>query len=139
VAYLSLDPVSAAVYSTLNVAALTALAPGGVTDYPKQGTTFPFVWYEVREEEGRGFGMGGFPEVTLRVHAFSTYEGLKEAQSVIQKAIQLLKDQALTVTGYTQAGLVFYDETVSLPDQIINGVSCHELVASFRIYVEETA
>ena len=57
-------------------------------------------------------------------------------QRIVAKAIELLKDQALTVVGYTQAGRVFFDEIVALPYEAINGVKCHELVASFRIYLE---
>lgn len=135
-AFLALSPVSAAVFTALNVASLTTLAPGGVHDDVPQPPTFPFVLFEVQEREMRGLGTGGLPEVTLRVHAFSTAEGPKEAQSIIAKAIELLKDQAVTVTGYTQCGRVFYDESLLLADQAINGVKCHELVAAFRIYVE---
>lgn len=136
-AYLSLSPVSVALYSALNVAGMTALATGGIYDDVPQAVTFPFVFYEVQERDVRGFGTGGLPEVTLRVHAFSQSTTMAAAQSIIAKAIELLRDQALTVTGYTQAGRVFYDETVPLSDQIVNGVKCHELVASFRIYLEE--
>ena len=39
--YLSLDPVSAAVFSTLNVSAVTTLAPGGVCDDVAQSTGYP--------------------------------------------------------------------------------------------------
>lgn len=138
-AYLSLSPVSVGVATLLNVAGLTALVGARIYDDVPQSPTFPFVWYEVRESRDmRGFGTGGFPEVELRVHAFSQYEGAKEAQSVIQKVIELLRDQPLTVTGYAHAGLVFYDETVLLPNELIAGVKCRELVAMFRIYVQES-
>lgn len=137
-AYLSLGPVSVAVYALLNVAGMTALVSSRIYDAVPQAPTFPFVFYEVRENRDiRGFGTGGFPEVQLRVHAFSQYEGMKEAQSIIQKAIELLRDQALSVTGYNHAGLIVYDETVPLSDEVINGVACRELVASFTIWVEE--
>ena len=138
-AYLALSPVSVGIYTALNVAALTTLAPGGIVDDVAQGTSFPFVWYEVRESRDvRGFGTGGLPEIELRVHTFSQYEGMKEAQAINQKVIELLRDQAITVTGYDQAGLCFYDETVPLPDEELNGVKVKELVSFFRIYVEES-
>jgi len=136
-AYLSLGPVSVAVATVLNVAGLTALATGGVHDDAAQGTVFPFVWYEVDEEDARGFGAGGLPQVNLRVHTFSRYEGASEAQSINQKVIELLRDQSLTVTGYTHAGKVFYDRTVPLAEELINGVRVRELVSMFRIFVEE--
>jgi len=137
-AYLSLSPVSVAIYATINVAAVTDLATGGVHDDIPQTPTFPFVWYEVSERDIRGFGTGGFPEVEIRVHVFSQFEGMAEAQSILKQVITLLRDATLTVTGYAQAGKVFYDETVLLPDEQIIGVKVHEAVAMFRAYVEET-
>lgn len=137
-AYLALSPVSAAVYSTLNVSGLTALAAGGIRDDVPQSTAFPFVWYEVRETDRRGLGTGGLPEVELRVHVFSTYAGMKQAQEIAAKVVELLRDASLTVTGYAQCGRVFYDDTVSLPDEILNGVHVRELVVLFRIYVQES-
>lgn len=136
--YLALSPVAAAVYGALNVSALTTLVTAGVSVYDDvpQGATFPFVLVEVREREMRGFGTGSLPEVELRAHAYSTFAGKAEAQSIAAKVVELLKDQALSVSGYTQCGRVFYDETVDVGDSEINGVKCHELVAMFRIYVE---
>jgi len=137
-ASLSLQPVSAGIYTLLNVAALTALATGGISDDTAQQTMFPFVWYEVAESaDVRGFGTGGLPEIDLRVHVFSTYEGMRETQLIGQQVIALLKDQIVTVSGYTHCGHIFYDRTVPLPDEMLNGVKCHELVSFFRLYVEE--
>ena len=137
---LSLRPVSVGIYTLLNVAALTDLATGGISDSPAQGTAFPFVWFELREREARGFGAGGLPEVNLRVHTFireDTAEGLKEAYDVSQQAVTLLKDKKVTVAGYTHAGSIFYDETVPLLNQVLNDVKVHELVSMFRFFVEE--
>lgn len=136
-AYLALSPVAAAVYAVLNVASVTPALVTGVHDDIPQGVAFPFMLLEVQERDVRGFGTGGLPEVTLRVHTFSAYEGLKQAQAANQKAIELLRDQELIVAGYRFCGRVFYDETVLLPDEAINGVKCHEIVSNFRIYVEE--
>ncbi len=135
--YLALSPVSIAVAGVLNVAGLTALATGGVFEDVAQASAFPFVFYEVQERAAGGFGTVGLPEIALRVHAFSAYEGAKEVQAIIQKVIELLRNVALTITGYTHCGRVFYDDTVALPNELVNGVKCYELVASFRIYAEE--
>jgi hypothetical protein len=136
-AYLSLSPVSVGVYAALNVAGLTALVQTRIYDDVPQAPTYPFVWYEVSERDVRGFGTGGLPEVELRVHTFSKYAGMKEAQAINQKVIELLRDQLVTVSGYTQAGRVFYDETLTFADELINGEKVQELVSQFRIYVEE--
>lgn len=136
---LALSPVSAAVYGALNVSSLTALATGGVYDDVPQGVGFPFVLYRVEEQERRGFGAGSLLEVALRVHVFSTYAGLKEAQTIGSQVVELLKDVTLTVSGYRLCGRVFYDETLLVGDELINGVKCHELALGFRIYVEPSA
>lgn len=136
-AYLALSPVSAAVYAVLNVAAVTNLATGGVVDDIPQKPSFPLVFIEVLERDIRGFGGGGFPEVELRVHVYTQAEGMKDGQAITQQVIALLRDATLTVSGYTQAGKVFYDETVPLPNEQIHGVKVQELVSTFRIYVEE--
>ena len=132
---LAASPVAVAVAGLLNVSSLTTLA--SLTDDPAQGSTFPFVWPEVFDESDiRGFGTGALSEIELRVHVFSQYEGAKEAQAIASQVITLLKDQSLTVTGWTQCGRIFYDRTVALTDEAINGIKCRELVVFFRIYVE---
>lgn len=138
-AYLSLSPVSVGVYTLLNVAGMTALVGARIYDAVPQAPTFPFLFYEVRERPIKALGTGaGVPEIELRVHAFSQYEGMQQAQTIIQKAIELLRDQTVSVSGYAQAGRVFYDETIAFSNEVINGVAVRELVATFRIYVEES-
>lgn len=142
--YLSLSPVSVGVYTALNVAAMTALCPGGVHDDVPQNTTFPFLLYEVAEVEqwgglGTKPGRGALPLIDLRVHIYTKTGGPRVAQLAMAKAIELLvAPSAISVTGYTVAGLEpFYDETILLPDELIAGQKVQELVSRFRLYVEE--
>jgi uncharacterized protein DUF3168 len=136
--YSALSPVSAAVYTVLNVAALTALAPGGVGDDIAQATGYPFVLVEVHEKALGGFGtkpgLGTLPEIDLRVHVFSTFQGFSEAQRVMGKVLELLKDPP-TVVGYS-SWAIFHDETIALGDESVAGVKVKELVARCRLYVE---
>lgn len=138
--YSALSPVSAGVYTALNVAALLALATGGVGDDLAQLTGYPSVLYEVTETRGGGLGTkpgrGTLPEIDLRVHVFSTYQGWSEAQAAMGKVIELLTDPP-TVTGYA-SWAIFHDQTIPLADQIIAGVKVKELVGLFRLYVELT-
>ena len=137
--YLALDPVSAAVYSTLNVSALTTLAPGGVCDDVAQSTGYPFVLYEVSERHLGGLGTkpgtNRLMEVDLRLHVFSQYRGFIEGQQVMAKAIELLKD-APAVTGYS-SWAIFHDETIPLGDEEVSGIKVKELVGMFRLFVQE--
>ncbi len=136
--YSALSPVSAGIFAALNVAGLTALAPGGVGDDIGQNTGYPYVLYEVSERAMGGLGTkpghGQLPEIDLRVHVFSRYEGLKEAQAVMDKVMQLLADPP-AVTGYS-SWAIFHDETINLGDQVIAGVKTKEVVGLFRLYVE---
>jgi hypothetical protein len=135
--YCALSPVSAAVYAALNVAALTALVPGGIYDDVPQATTFPFLWYEVQERQLGVLGTRAIPEIGLRVHVFSTYEGMSEAQAIMVKVVELLRNTTPAVTGYSNA-VIFHDETVPLAMEELNGVKVRELVGMFRVCVQET-
>lgn len=136
----TLSPIAAAVFTKLNVASMTALVGSRIYDDVPRSPTYPFVWIETfSPSDRRGFGTGGMPEVLIRVHAFSTYQGEKEAQTIIGKAVDLLRDQAISASGYEQAGLVFNDEPdLNLQDQAIEGVKVQERVALFRTYMKET-
>lgn len=135
---LAAAPVTEAVYTVLQDTTLLATLTGGVHEDVPQDPTYPFAWVELfGEADQRGFGTGGLPEIDMRVHVFSHYAGKQEAQSAIRQIIALLKDVALTVTGWTMCGHVFYDETLALADEELHGVKVHEFVAMFRVFVEE--
>ena len=136
-ATLALSAVSQAVFGVLQDATLQGLTAGGWHDDLPQAPTYPCGWFEVSERDIRGFGTGGLPEVELRLHVLSRYGGQAEAQAIVSRTLALLKDQLLTIAGYQQAGRVFYDETLRLPPEEINGVKVYELMSRFRIYAEE--
>lgn len=139
-AYLATGPVSVAVYTALNVAAMTALASGGIHEDVPPHTSFPFVLYEVNEERDLS-GLGTIPgddrvtELQLRLHVFSQYPGFLEADAILAKAIELLKNP-LTVTGYA-CPAVFHDlPAVKFQDELVAGQKCKEVVKDIRIVVE---
>jgi len=139
VSYSALAPVSAAVYAALNVAALTAIAPGGVCDDVAQSTGFPFVLYDIDEEPQQGFGVqpgvaGWLPQINLTVHVYSQYQGLAEARSVLAKVTELLQ-QPLPVDGFS-SWAIFYDGAIPIGDELVAGVKCKELVGKYRLFVE---
>jgi len=138
--YSSLDAVSSAVYSTLNVASLLALAPGGVGDAIEQTTGFPCVLYVAQEKSVGGLGTrpgtGRTMQVDLRVHVFSNYQGLYEAQQVMSKVVELLTT-TLSVAGYTAVPYPFHDDTIPLGNEVVAGVVVRELVSNWRLFVSE--
>lgn len=135
-AYSALGPVSQAVFAQLQDATLAAALPGGWHDDVVQSATYPVGWYEVHARDYRGLGSGELVEVDLRTHIFSKDATMAAAQEANRLTIGRLKDQAVTVTGYAQGGLIFWDETIQFPDAELNGVKVHEIVSLFRIYLE---
>jgi hypothetical protein len=133
---LALSPVLAAVYALLNVSALTALVGSRIYDDVPQAPTYPFVVYDIGEENVGGFGTVGPVLCRLRVYAYSEYAGTKELQDILNVVKGLLKDQALTATGFAQCGRIFYDDTPKAVLEEINGVTCREMASNYRIFVE---
>lgn len=137
----ALSPVSVAIFNALNVAAVTTLAVGGVNNVIPIGTGYPLVLYEVSESKqfggfGTQPGRGQLPELDVRVHVFSQQADLSEAQTIIAKCIELLATPP-AVTSYG-SWAIFHDQTLDLGDQVIANIVVHELVAMFRLYVEQT-
>lgn len=142
--YSALSAVSVGVYTALNVAALLAVAPGGVGDDIAQGTGYPFVLYEVNDDGPQGgFGtttpgsLGAMPKIALRVFVFSTFQGFSEAQGVMAIVTQLLVTPP-TITGYA-CWAIWKHETISIADSEIAGVKVKELTANWTLDIEATA
>lgn len=144
----SLPDLADAVFRALNVPSLTAPDPfgagctGGVTDQPVKNLTpddFPFVWYELAAERNMS-GLGPGPwlfEVDVRIHTFSTADGMQEGQQINQEVIRLLRTTRLDAAGWSTWYQV-HDATFSLPFELLNAVAVRELVTEQRVYVEET-
>lgn len=140
--YCALSPVSAAILTALQDAAFAALCPGGVYDDVPQTPTYPFLLYAVSEKPIGGLGtkpgVGRTLEIGIRLHVFSQFSGMTEAQAILGQAIRALFAQALTVPGYVvDGGEPFHDDNVALPDELVGSQKVKELVGLFRLYVTE--
>lgn len=148
--YSALAPVSAGIFTVLNVAALTALAPGGIGDDMAQRAVapgvdgndsgYPFVLFTVDEDDLGGFGSpsgtaGKVFEIDILVQVFSKFEGMSEAQGVLAKVIELLKTPP-AVTGYASWAIFRSGKSINLGDQIVAGVKVKELAQRFKLFVE---
>lgn len=143
-AHSSFPELADAVFAVLNVASLrNLLGAAKITDQPVRNLTpadFPFVWYELAAERMVG-GLGPGPwllEVDVRIHVFSQAAGMQESQAILQEAIRLLRQTALTVNGWS-AWYTPHDAAFALPFELLNGVPVRELVSEDRTYVEEGA
>jgi hypothetical protein len=142
--YSALDAVTAAICSTLTVDAMTALAPGGVADDLAQLTSRPCVLVEVAESPaatatlGTKAGTAGrVTEVGVRLHLFCAANEKRTGQAAIAKAVQLLENPP-AVSGMNSSA-IFHDQTLSFDDVEVAGEKVTEIVAMFRLYVEEAA
>jgi hypothetical protein len=151
--YSALSPVSVALYSALNVAAVTALATGGVGDDMEQRVvatdgSFPtFLLYVVSEKAVGGFGtkpgLKQLPQVDVRLHAFAQYDGAKPAQALLDAALGALftafdpTSPTVTISGYATCSL-FHDDTSEPFDSLVAGLKVKEVVANLRLFAEST-
>jgi hypothetical protein len=135
-ANLSLSAVSVGIYTALNVAGLTALVSTRIFDQLPRAVQYPCVEYTVSKSEARGMGTTELPECTVRVSTFSTSDTGAEAQAIVAKVEDLLKDVSLTVSGYRMAGRVIWRESLDLGVTEVNGVKVREWVSQFTAYLE---
>lgn len=134
------SPITEAVYAVLQDATLQVAVTGRIFDDTPEDTPRPYVWIEVFDEtDTRGLGTGDQPEVDLRVHVFSDQHSIAEGNEIARQVKALLKDADLTIPGYQQCGKAVYDRTVPLPNQELDGVKVHEVVAMFTVTCEQVA
>lgn len=134
----ALSPVSEAIYAALTVPEILTLVPGGVVSDVPQGAQFPFLWYEVLEEDQRGFGTGRhLAEVEIRIHVFSAAASTREAQHIMSAVHEVLCDTRLTISGFHHWGGLQWLRTTGYRE-LVNGVKVHEWVSLFRAIVEST-
>lgn len=134
------NPVGEGVFTLLQDATLQAAVVGRVTDDLPQDSPRPCVLYEIfNETDDRGLGAGNFPQIDLRTHVFSEIGSLSEAQDINRLVVAALKDKAITIPGFAQAGLIVFHETQTLREQELFGVKVHEVVSLFTLWCEQTS
>lgn len=127
------------VFGLLQDATLQAAIGGRLYDDIPEDTPRPLVLLEIASEiDRRGLGTGGLPELELRTHVFSDLGSMAEAQAINLMVVALLKDAAIALTGYTQAGLIVYRETVTLRSELLADVKVHEVVSIFTVWCEQS-
>lgn len=139
--YSALDAVSLAIYTALNVSAVTNLATGGVGDDIAQNTGYPFVLYEVHETPKHHMGSqpgrsGQVVEIDLVVHVYTggDVQGMSRAQQIMDQVVTALATPP-AMTGWSDWA-IFYDGAVNLGDQLVAGLKVKELAGRFRLSVE---
>ena len=129
-------PLQEAVYTALTGAsAIAALVSTRVYDEPPAAeATYPCITIGDDTVEEMGTKTPDISEHTITLHAWSRYNGRKEAKQILDAIKATLHHNLLTVTGHTVVEAVFeFAETMLDPD----GETVHG-VARYRFIVEDT-
>ena len=114
-----------AIFTTLNVAAITDTLSCGVVDEVKQNQAYPFI--AIGEETAIDYSTkdidGG--EYTVNIDIWSQYKGSKECKQIMDKVHDLLHDSSISVTGFNLINVRFeYSDIMRDPD----GVTRHGIM-----------
>ena len=128
----------AAVFTALNVSAITSTLSCGVydDDASTQDVAFPFLRIGITAGiPWDTFGKAG-KDIDCQVSVFSQYRGGLEAQNISNQVIVLLQDVPLSISGHALAG--FRLETLGNgADELINGVKTIHKWLRFQVNVVE--
>ena len=108
-----------AVYSALNVEAITTTLSCGVYDEVVEGNSYPFI--TLGEETAIDYSTNNLvgAETTINIHIWSRYKGSKQTKQIMDKVHDLLHDVSLTVSGVNLINLRFeYSDIMRDPDGI---------------------
>ena len=108
-----------AIFSALNVSAVTSDLSCGVFDDVPQNASYPYI--ALGEETAVDFSVkdiqGG--DFTVNIHVWSQYKGSKETKQIMDKIHDLLHNINLTVTGFNLINLRFeFSDIMRDPDGI---------------------
>tara|TARA_Y100000114_G_scaffold156999_1_gene186499 strand:- start:4719 stop:5120 length:402 start_codon:yes stop_codon:yes gene_type:complete len=112
-------PLQQAIFSALNVSAVTSDLSCGVFDDVPQSASYPYI--VLGEETAVDFSVkdiqGG--DFTVNIHVWSQYKGSKETKQIMDKIHDLLHNINLTVTGFNLINLRFeFSDIMRDPDGI---------------------
>ena len=108
-----------AIFSALNVSAVTSDLSCGVFDDVPQNASYPYI--ALGEETAVDFSVkdiqGGY--LTVNIHVWSQYKGSKETKQIMDKIHDLLHNINLSVTGFNLINLRFeFSDIMRDPDGI---------------------
>jgi len=136
----ALSDVTDAVLTLLYADPTIAAVPGGVWNViPEDPITYPMIWFEVsRPIDARGFGTGTLPQCDVRTHVFTQGGSLADAYTLNGAIVHALADAVVPVDGtrFTPAGTIISEAELTLADELVRGVPVHEIVSTFRVYVD---
>jgi hypothetical protein len=132
----AIEAITDAVMNALNVTAMTTLATGGVFNYKPASPTYPYVRVGDPSERRLDVMQRAGKECTIQVHVHSTSADDRQSAQIISKAVELLHEQPLTVSGHTLVG-VQYATGYDAGPQLVGSTEVKHFVGVFRIQVQQ--
>lgn len=108
-----------AIYTALNVSAITSTLSCGIYDEVIEGNSYPFI--TLGEETAIDYSTNNLvgAETTINIHIWSQYKGSKQCKEIMDKVHDLLHDISLSVSGVNLINLRFeYTDIMRDPDGI---------------------
>ena len=96
-----------AIYTALNVSAITSTLSCGIYDEVIEGNSYPFI--TLGEETAIDYSTNNLvgAETTINIHIWSQYKGSKQCKEIMDKVHDLLHDISLSVSGVNLINLRF--------------------------------
>ena len=125
-------PLQQAIFSALNVSAMTSTLNCGVYDDVPQSASYPYI--ALGEETGVDYStkdiQGG--DSTINIEIWSQYKGSKETKQIMDKIHDLLHNSNLTVTGHNLINIRFeFSDIMRDPD----GITRHGVIRLSLIHI----
>ena len=112
-------PLQQAIFTALNVSAVTSDLSCGVYDDVPQNATYPYI--ALGEETVIDFSTKDIHgnEITINIHVWSQYKGSKETKQIMDKIHDLLHNTSISVSGFNLVNIRFeFSDILRDPDGI---------------------
>lgn len=129
--------VEKAIFDTLNVAAVVAVATGGVyNSQARKKTKPPYVIFQIMAKTDENSFNGRYANAIYMVKAVSQSEWPKEALDVDTQIDSVMEDASLTVSGYSN--LLCRRESDFILAETVNGQIWQHAGGLYRIIADQS-
>lgn len=139
----ALRGVTAAIVTLVDADATFATrCAGGIVNHEAEGQTYPFVLASGAkgsvERPWNTFGgrtVGNGRDLIIRLHVYSRYKGDREALLILERLVELLDHETVSVTGYSTVIVEYLQGPVMVEAK--DKLETRHIPAEFRVRVHE--